>query len=115
MGAMKSGIEACDLRNVGKSLEYRVNRREIMGLTKRRQRHELVEVCQNLFGHYCGSSESSCTMYDAMSNTQHSRAAILGAEPCCQRFDRCSSITDRRVQLAVSKLSALGIFDREPR
>ncbi len=43
IGAMKRRVEARDLRYVGRAMQYCANRREVMRLVQRRQRHEPVK------------------------------------------------------------------------
>ena len=69
VAAMKRGIEAGDLRQIGKALEQRADRREIVRLVQRRQRNVALEIVRARRASIrTGSVVLRSAMHDAMAD-----------------------------------------------
>ena len=79
--AMKARVEAGDLRHTGEPLGDRFDRREIVRLVERSERHQLAQFFQNLRRDDRGTGEVRPAVDDAMADTEHARAAVGRAKP----------------------------------
>jgi hypothetical protein len=80
-GAMKARVEACDLRHVGQPLRHRLNRREVMRLVERCERHELAKLRKHVGRDDRGTNMTRPTVHDPVTYADDTRAREGGMQP----------------------------------
>ena len=113
--AMEARVEAGDLRHAGKPIAHRVNRRQVVGLMKRSERDQLPQILQNLWRDNGWTGIPRTSMHDAVTDTKHARAAVLGAEPLGESTERGAPILDGAVQRIVGEDAVPSVLRRESR
>jgi hypothetical protein len=113
---MESGIEAGDLRQLWRGCQQAADRREVVRLVQRRQRHELLEHGKNLFIDPDRRRIGQATVYDAVSDRTQLMFAALRAQVSDQVFERTGMPELRAVGPRLAfELVAVGILGLEAR
>ena len=115
LAAVEARIEASHLRHLRHPLEHRVDRREVVRLMERRQRHQRSQVLEHLRrdDHGCGIARPAVD--DAMADGEHAGVAVLRPQPCGKRVERSAGVGDGAVQPLLGNLLALAVLRRESR
>ncbi len=93
LAAMKARVEAGDLRHAREPLDDRFNRREIVRLVKRSERHQLAQFFENVRRDDRGTGELRSAVDDAMADTEYAGAAVRRTKPGGERIERRAAIT----------------------
>src|SRR5690242_16624509 len=86
--AMKAGVEARDLRDVGKVLGDGVDGGKVMRLVQRREGNQSAQVLQYFRRDERRSRIARATVDDPMADAQHLRAAVTRAQPRGEDVER---------------------------
>src|SRR5215204_1142681 len=79
--AVKRGVEARDLWELGKSLSENSDRRQVVGLMQGRQRHELLEFFQDMLVDQHGRRERNTAVDDPVANGLQAIVTPVLADP----------------------------------
>src|SRR5215208_5250629 len=82
--AVKRGVEARDLRQVWKPLSEDSDRRQVVGLMKGRQRHELLEFSQHSLVDQHGRRERNTAVDDSVANRLKAIVTPVLTDPASQ-------------------------------
>ena len=99
---MKAGVEAGDLRHAGQPLGDRLDRREVVRLMQRRQRHRARAARRGPPASRRRARVTRAAVDDAMADAEHARAAVPDAQPGrrARRAPRGASRTSARSSAA---------------
>ncbi len=113
--AMEARVEAGDLRHAGKPVGHCFNRRQVVRLMERRQRDQRSQILQNSRRDNGGTGVPRAAVHDTVTDTEHARAAVLGAEPRGESPKRGASVIDGAIQRVIGEDLAPRVLRRESR
>jgi len=107
---VEAGVETSYLRNVGQSIENRLDRCEVVRLMQWRKRNEFVQLSQHVFSDDYGASELRTAMNDAMTHADDLRTTVMRSQPEREDIDRIATALDPTRQFFVSEFTTVGIL-----
>src|SRR6185369_4829049 len=113
LSTMKTGIEACHLRHVWKTIDSGFDRREVVGLMQWGEWYQFPQLLQHLRVHYCWTFKTRAAMDHAMSDAKYTRPAVFRLQPRGQCIDRFASVT--RSGGLVNEAFAVGVLHAQMR
>ncbi len=114
--AVKAGVEAGDLRDVGKPLGNGIDRRQVVRLMERRERNQRAKFLHHVRRDQRGRSEPRPTVDDAMADTEDAGATVGGTKPGGERIEGGAPVAHHLVvQRVVGEASAGTVPGRESR
>ena len=114
--AMKTRVEAGDLRHAGQPRGDRIDGREVVRLMQGRERHELAQVVEHLRRDQDGRGIRGASVHDAVSDAEQASAARSGREARTPAFRAPPSRRAPRRRAARRRASAPGaVLGRESR
>ena len=107
MTTVKARVEARDLRHVRQPGGYRVDGGEVVRLVQRRQRDQLAQLRQGLWGDDHRAGEVGSAMNDAMADANDRGLLVPNTEPRRKRIERTGRVAHA---LAEGFVDGLGAF-----
>jgi len=94
---MKTCIKTRDLRHVGQTLSYSPDRSKVMGLMKRSEQYQFVELSEQLRSDDRRSGMTRATMHDSVPHADNARVSERRAQPLSQVLQRGLPIRNRNI------------------
>jgi hypothetical protein len=110
LAVVKAGVEAGDLWHAGLALRHGLDRREVVGLMQRRERHQLAQLSEQR-GRDDRRVGALAPVHDPVTHAKKTGVGVSRAQPLEHLLERAARVADRCSGAGCGDRSAAGVAD----